>query len=171
MDQPLRTLQRRSNPTLVVGLGNHLLGDDGVGWCVAEQIREALRSTRAAVDVDCLSVGGLRLMERLTGYERVILIDATTTGRSPVGSLSQFTLSDPLDPIDSAHGATLQSALRLGRALGVELPKTIVIIGIEAEITFDFTEVLTPAIAEAVPRAAQLVLDLVQQTSPAAQQR
>lgn len=171
MEQPLRTLQRRSNPTLIVGLGNHLLGDDGVGWRVAEQIKTALLSVHEAVDVDCLSVGGLRLMERLTGYERVIVIDATTNGRTPIGSVSQVTLGDPLDLIDSAHGATLQSALRLGRALGVDLPKTIVIVGIEAEITFDFTEVLTPAIAEAVPRTVQLVLDLVRQVSPAASQR
>ncbi len=174
MDQPLRTPQRRARPTLVVGLGNPLLGDDGVGWRIAEQVRAALRDTDEAVDVDCLSVGGLRLMERLTGYERVILIDAITTGQAIIGSLSQFGLSDLSDRAvghsGSAHDATLQTALRLGRALGVELPETIIVIGVEAEITFDFTEALSPAIAAAVPRAVQIVLDLVCQPFQAGQQ-
>ena len=60
---------------MVIGLGNPILGDDGVGWRVAEEIA---RNTinQPDVEVDCASLGGLSLMERLTGYERVILVDS-----------------------------------------------------------------------------------------------
>ena len=44
--------------TLVVGLGNPILGDDGVGWKVAEEVKKQL-SSDSLVDVNCLSLGGI----------------------------------------------------------------------------------------------------------------
>ena len=61
--------------TMVIGLGNPILGDDGVGWKVAEEVRKQLPCDMS-VNVDCLSVGGISLMEHLIGYDRAILIDA-----------------------------------------------------------------------------------------------
>jgi hypothetical protein len=47
---------------------------------------------------DCASLGGLSLMERLTGSERVILVDAIFTGTQPVGTVSRFSLDRPARP-------------------------------------------------------------------------
>ena len=52
--------------TLVIGLGNPILGDDGVGWVVAEGIAR-LTEDRPEIEVDTVALGGLSLMERLTG--------------------------------------------------------------------------------------------------------
>jgi hydrogenase maturation protease len=156
-----------SRPTLIVGLGNPLLGDDGVGWRVAEQVQRDIRSASLAVEVDCLAVGGLRLMERLVGYIHVILIDAITTGLYPLGSVQTVSLTQLPDPcaghLNSSHDTTLQTALRMGRSLGIPLPDTICIVGIEAEHVFDFTEELTAPVAAAVPLAAQMILTMLQQ--------
>ncbi len=62
-----------SASTLVVGLGNPILSDDGVGWRVAERVREAVDD--AEVDVLCLSLGGLSLVEHLAGYRRAIIVE------------------------------------------------------------------------------------------------
>ena len=52
--------------TLMIGLGNPILGDDGVGWRVAEEVTR--KTNRPAdIEVDCVALGGLSLMERLTG--------------------------------------------------------------------------------------------------------
>jgi hydrogenase maturation protease len=64
--------------TLVLGLGNPLLGDDAVGLKVAALVRERLGGA-PGVDVEEEEAGGLRLMERMTGYDRAILVDAAAT--------------------------------------------------------------------------------------------
>src|ERR1044071_3125435 len=61
--------------TIVIGLGNPVLGDDGVGWRIAEEVHNQL-DPALHINVDYLSLGGISLMEHLIGYERVILIDA-----------------------------------------------------------------------------------------------
>jgi len=159
--------------TLVIGLGNPILGDDGVGWVVAEQVRSALSNPKGAipnpqsVEVDCASLGGLSLMERLTGYERVILVDAIFTGTQPVGTVSQFLLDDLPDlsagHSASAHDTSLRNALHVGRDMDIFLPadENVTVITIEAEAVYDFSQELSPAIAATVPLATKKVLDLI----------
>ncbi len=148
--------------TLIVGLGNPILTDDGVGVKVAAAVRAAL-SRDAAVDVAEASVGGLRLMEMLVGYERAILIDALVGAGIAPGSLRRLTL-DELEAMRasqhtaSAHDADLTTALDLGRRMGLQLPAEITIYGIGAANVVDFGEEMTPAVAAAVPRAAAAVL-------------
>ena len=64
---------------LVLGLGNPLLGDDSVGLRVAQQVQAQL-ADRPEVEVAEDYWGGLRLMERLAGFERVIIVDAICSG-------------------------------------------------------------------------------------------
>lgn len=144
--------------TLVVGLGNPILGDDGVGWRVAEAVKARLDDP--AVDVICLSLGGLALMEHLAGYRRTIIVDAMTTGAEP-GSLHNLS-AEEMDELSiqhtaSVHDLSLSAALALGRELGLALPDEIWIVGVEAKAEFDFGETLSPAVAEAIPLAAQAV--------------
>ncbi len=146
--------------TLVVGLGNPILGDDGVGWRVAEQVRERLDDP--AVDVLCLSLGGLALMEHLAGYRRAIIVDAMTTGAEP-GSLHRL-LALEMDELGvqhtaSVHDLSLLSALAFGREMGLELPHDIRVVGVEARPEFEFGEHLGEAVGKAVPLAVEAVLD------------
>jgi hydrogenase maturation protease len=152
--------------TLVIGLGNPILGDDGVGWRVVEQV--AIKTTnRSDVEVDCASLGGLSLMERLTDSERVVLVDSIFTGQKPVGSISQLTLSDLPDLTSghsaSAHDTSLRNALSVGRSMDILLPDdaNVFIIAIEAENVYDFSQELSPAVAAAVPLAVKAVMDLL----------
>ncbi|MGD0878133.1 MAG: hydrogenase maturation protease [Anaerolineales bacterium] len=159
--------------TLVIGLGNPILGDDGVGWVVAEQVRSALSNPAKgihdphSVEVETASLGGLSLMERLIGYERVILVDAIFTGTQPVGTVSQFLLDDLPDlsagHSASAHDTSLRNALHVGRDMDIFLPadENVTVITIEAEAVYDFSQELSPAIAATVPLATKKVLDLI----------
>jgi hydrogenase maturation protease len=152
--------------TLVIGLGNPILGDDGVGWRVAEEVAKKTAG-RPDIEVDCVSLGGLSLMERLTGSERTILVDAIFTGAKPVGTVSNFTLGDLPDLTAghsaSAHDTSLRNALNVGRSMQIELPEdgNVNIVAIEAERVYDFSQELSPAVAQAVPRAIRMVLDLL----------
>ena len=155
--------------TLVVGLGNPILGDDGVGWRIAEEVERRLpRSLQTSeVSVDCLSLGGLSLMERLIDYERAILIDSIGTGQKPIGAVYHFRLDDLYDPTSghttAAHDVSLMTAIQMGRTMGACLPKQIDVVAVESPYVYDFSEELTPPVAAAVPQAVDLVLDLLNQ--------
>ena len=106
-------------------------------------------------------------MERLTGVEYVILIDSIFTGQKPIGSVSQFKLSDmpnlTAGHSASAHDTSLRNALNVGRSMQIELPedRNVIIIAIEAENVYDFSQELSPAVAGVVPQAVRIVLDLL----------
>lgn len=151
--------------TVVVGLGNPVLGDDGVGWSVVDELAEWLADRSSAVELDWLAVGGLTLMEHLSGFDRAILVDALVTGRDAPGTVAVFPLAR-LDGraaahLDSTHDAPIQAALMAGRTLGARLPTEIMVVGIEADRVDAFGEVLSPAVAAAVPVAVECVLGLL----------
>jgi hydrogenase maturation protease len=154
--------------TIVIGLGNPILGDDGVGWKVAEKVSQLLAShpERQAygIDVEFLSLGGISLMEHLIGYQRAILIDAVTSERAP-GSVIVSNLDELPDTsafhTTSAHDTSLQNALKLGKTMGAELPSEVLVVGIAATHIYDFGEELSPPVAGAVAKAAELVIDLL----------
>ena len=150
--------------TLVVGLGNPILGDDGVGWRIAEALGDKL--VDSSVDVECLALGGLSLMERLIGYDRAIVIDAIQSGDGVIGAVSQIDLQDMPDLTTShttaVHDTSFHSALKLGQQMGAELPKHIQFVTIEAAEVYDFSEEMSLAVETAVPLAVNMVLNLLQ---------
>lgn len=152
---------------LVVGLGNPLLGDDAVGWRVLDALEERRRlSTDGGaldgVDLDRLATGGLALMERLVGYARAIVVDAVHGLGGEPGTVSCRPLALVEDGralhLDGTHDASLRTAIEAGRAMGASLPDEIDLVGVEAASVGTFDERLTPAVEDAVPRAAELVL-------------
>ena len=159
-------MELKKSRMLVVGLGNPILGDDGVGWKVAEELRIKL-APNSPVDVECLSLGGISLMEHLIGYERAILIDAFSL-EGPIGSILVLKLSELPDysalHTTSAHDTSLQNAIELGRSMGAQLPEEITVVGIATRQIYDFSEELSPPVAQAVPQAVQIVLELLRQT-------
>jgi hydrogenase maturation protease len=171
--------------TLIIGLGNPILGDDGVGWKIAQEIAKRLPppsptlplfsaevrgkwgEPEGGIIVECLSLAGIALMEHMIGYQHVILIDSLNTGQHAQGEIVTFTLDSLVDLTyghsASAHDASLKTALQMGRDMGAELPsdENITIVAIEAAHVYDFTEELSPEIARAVPKAAEIVLNLL----------
>jgi hydrogenase maturation protease len=151
--------------TLVIGLGNPILGDDGVGWKIAEEVSSAV-GQRSSIEVDTAALGGLSLMERLLGYDRVVLVDSMETGQGPVGSVRKFPLASLRDPMAghsaSAHDTSLITALKTAESIGADIPKRVDVVAIEAQNVYDFSEELSPPVAAAVPEAVQAILDLLQ---------
>jgi hydrogenase maturation protease len=151
---------------LIIGLGNPILGDDGVGWVITQQLKDTYPSD-CNLEFEFLSLGGLNLMERLTGYRKVILIDAISSGNHHMGEVISFPLNALPDPTkghtSSAHDTSLRTALNVGRSMNIDLPRDedIIIIAIETDNIYDFSEKLSPQVALAVPIAVDLVVDMV----------
>lgn len=150
---------------IVVGLGNPILTDDGVGVKVAYAVEEALSpEAKENIFVTEASVGGLRLMELLEGYDHAIIVDAFKghNGAKP-GTIYRMTLDDlrdisPTQHSASPHDASLVTALALGIEMGMVLPGTISIIAVEVENILDFNVEPTPAVAAVIPEVTGMVL-------------
>lgn len=158
--------------TLIIGLGNPILGDDGVGWHVAEEVARLIPSPllprgEGEIEIDCLSIGGLSLMERMLGYQRVILVDSMETGQAPEGSVKAFPLIALANPMAShsasVHDTSLMTALQTAQAMDMDVPSVVDVVAIEARNVYDFSETLSPAVERAVPVAAQKVLNLLKE--------
>jgi len=150
---------------LVIGLGSPIITDDGVGLKVACEVEKALASERREdITVTEASAGGVRLMEAMIGYDRVILIDAFMQRKdNNPGTVHKMTLDDlrdisPTQHSACAHDTTLVTALDAGRRMGLHLPKNITIFAIEVENISEFGEESTPAVAAAIPEVTAMVL-------------
>ncbi len=147
--------------TLVIGLGNPLVSDDSVGLRVAACLKGRL-AERSNVDVMEDYWGGLRLMERMIGYRRAIVIDAISVGTTP-GTIHHATAANlSTQKSGSAHDVDLPTALAFGRAAGALLPadEDVWLIGIEAADLIHFSDRCTPNVAAAIPNA---VLEVIHQ--------
>lgn len=145
--------------TIVVGLGNPILSDDGVGIKVAGLVRRLIPRSSGIAVVEAYA-GGLRLMEAIAGFDRAIIVDAMKSGTQPPGTIRLLT-PDALTGTRNtlcAHDGDLSSALALGRDLGLAVPDKVEIIGVEAGEVECFSEELTSGVMAALPEAVNEVL-------------
>lgn len=150
--------------TLVLGLGNEILGDDSVGLRVVRALRVQLPAD-TSVEIGEDTHGGLRLMERMIGYDRAVVVDAIQTG-SPPGRLHWLSPGGaPTQRSASTHDVNLPTALSLGRKASALLPidANIHILAIEVARVDEFSEELSREVELAVPRAVAEILALLTQ--------
>ena len=142
---------------VIVGLGNPLLTDDAVGVRAAEILASRLATT--GVDVVQSAWGGIRFVDLLAGYDRAIILDAIEWRRGPPGTIYRLTPDQAIPTLRavSYHDVSLGAAMALGRTLDIPLPADIVFFAVETTETRVFSEVMTPAVAAALPELVRRV--------------
>jgi hydrogenase maturation protease len=145
--------------TLVLGLGNDILCDDGVGLYVARKLKKML-AKRKDISVAEASLAGLGLLDLLAGYAKAIVIDAIQTKEGKAGEVYRLNSNDfaATRHTASTHNVNFASALELGNKLGLSLPKEIVIFAIEVSDVSNFSEACTPKVKKAIPKCVGMVL-------------
>lgn len=149
--------------TIVLGVGNPILRNDGVGVHVAEELKKMIN--RPDVKIDSAFTGGMNLLDMIVDHDRAILIDAVKRSDRkpgdvdmlPIGELSAFHTCNP-------HDVSLPQAIELAKRLGEKgIPKDIRLVGINiGELSCEFGEELSGEIAKAVPKAAKIVKEEVE---------
>ena len=150
--------------TLVLGIGNPILQDDGVGIHVINELRPHLKNSKVTVDI--AYTGGMNLLDMIRGFDKVILVDAIKQENCKTGDVKCFTLTEaPTIHSSNPHDVSLSEALHLAKQLGEkQIPKEIVVVGIVVKNTIDFGEHLTSEVASAIPTAVTMVLAELQNT-------
>ena len=145
--------------TLVLGMGNPILSDDGVGLRIAAELEG--RVDRQEVTVAETSLAGLGLLDLLTGYDRAIVIDAIQTVGGEAGQVYRFT-PEALQVTRHAgttHDVDFATALELGKVLGLDMPQQIIIYAVEVRDVSSFSEECSPEVKRAIPACVEMVIE------------
>jgi hydrogenase maturation protease len=137
-------------PNVVVGLGNEIAGDDGVGIWVARKLRDILQD-RPEIDVVPLPWAGFSLLDVLVGRKRAAIIDCLCTGLYPPGTVVRLNEKNYCGSVrlNSFHDINFVTVLELGRRMGWTMPEHIAIWGVEGAEMKEFTEMLSPPVQAA----------------------
>jgi hydrogenase maturation protease len=119
--------------TVVIGLGNPLMGDDGIGLVALARLRDAWRLDDGVELIDGFT-WGLSLLPVIEAAERLILLDAITAGGRPgdLVELERERLPIYLQRKLSPHQVDVADALAVAEWRG-HLPAEVVAIGVEPD--------------------------------------
>ena len=135
--------------TLIIGIGNPILTDDGVGIKIAQKIKEG----NPDLEVIETSEAGIALLDLIVGYERLIIVDSIKTGQGKPGELYKLELEGLKSGIhfSSSHGIDIATVFELGQRLGYRMPKSVSIYAIEIKDNSTFGEECTEEVKERIP--------------------
>ncbi|MHA2621449.1 MAG: hydrogenase maturation protease [bacterium JZ-2024 1] len=150
--------------TLLLGLGNEIRSDDAVGLLVVREIRRRLQNPEndsrnhsvcrriPGLEIQESEEMGLALLDLLTGFDEVILVDSVKTGKFEPGTVLELTHEDLKTALGlSPHYLGIPEMLALGRAAGLPIPNRITIFAVEVKDPFTFGMTISREIETALP--------------------
>lgn len=157
--------------TLILGLGNELYGDDGVGLEVIRQLenRPALEKLKQKhpLTLEASNLTGLKLLDIITGYDVLIIIDTIKTSQPHTGRIKVLDGSQLRHiPGPSPHYVSIPQMINLGREVGLPMPRVVKIIAVEAKDIYHLGEGLTPEMQAAIPRIIQTLTQVLTEVLP-----
>jgi hydrogenase maturation protease len=149
---------------LLLGVGNTIMGDDAVGIHVVRRLKEKLGS-RTDLEFKELSVGGLRLIEEMLGYDQVLIIDSIESKGKKTGQIREFSPDQfkETEQTVAPHITNFATALELYKRLEPsEIPSTIRIFTIDIEPKLTFTEEMSEPVRDAATELVEQITREVQ---------
>lgn len=154
--------------TLVLGMGNEILMDDGIGPRLVKRLKSSLPYT--STNYETAWVGGLEILEYIQGFQYVIFIDGIKTKNGVPGDVYYFTPEDYKETLhlSNLHDVSFSTALKLGERLGYQLPESILIIAVEIEEDTVFGKNFTPKLSK---RYNEIYQEIYQVIKPVVQDK
>ena len=148
---------RESMSTLVLGIGNPILSDDAVGIKIAQQLEAA----KPDITVEQTNEAALALLDLITDYDKLIIIDSIKTKEGKAGELYKLTLADfkPNKDFTSSHGMDIVTAFEVGKSLGCPMPRSVSIYAVEINDNENFSEQCTQEVAARLPTIVKQIID------------
>jgi hydrogenase maturation protease len=143
-------------PTLILGIGNLLLGDDGIGVRAVQMLRE--RSLPESVELVEGGTRGIALTDELFGRRKVIVLDALDAGgeAGSIYRLEEGQLEGQAEGGLSLHDFGLLEALEMARLLG-QAPDDVVLFGVQPK-EVGLGRDLSPEVSGALPELVERVV-------------
>ena len=168
-----------SGRTVVLGLGNPVLRDDGVGLAVAAELQRLLAAgpARVLARTSAPRTGpaarrraGFELIDLLRGYTRAVIVDCIVLPDPQPGRVCRLTLDDVSGcaRLVNAHEMSVGTAFRLAERMGISMPGEVEIIAVEAGDASTIAEGLTPAVQATVGPLSREIYERLKRNEPAA---
>lgn len=158
-------MKNSAHRTLVLGLGNTLMGDEGVGVHVVRDLENRV----LPAGVGCLDggTGGFVLLEPLQNADRIVMIDAAADG-NPVGTITRITprFSSEYPPTLTAHDVGVKDLLDIFYILGGDCE--VVLFAITIDPHQSITLSMSPKIAKAASDVVELIVTELERFETAA---
>jgi hydrogenase maturation protease len=148
---------------LVLGLGNDILSDDGVGLVVVRRLRERLGSNESVDFVETNEMG-LSLLDFIEGYDWAVIVDSIITGDNEPGTLTIFdreTFNHPR--ACNPHHMGLDEIIDMAERMDLDVPKVLFVAAIEVKDPFSFGEKLTNEIEKIVPKVTTEIETIIKE--------
>ena len=156
--------------SVVLGLGNPVLCDDGVGLAVVAALKELLAAAPIpGVDVLASTRAGFELIDLLRDYGRAILVDCVTMPNPRPGAVRRLSLDDVAGSyrLVNVHELSVAVAFQLAARMGIRMSAEVEILAVEVADTRTISEALTPAVAAAVGPLAREIYEDLRRRAPA----
>jgi len=143
--------------TLILGIGNPILTDDGIGIKIARKLKEE----KQQLEVVESSEAGMALLELIGGCDKLIIIDSIKTEQGNLGKLYKLELEDlnPAMGFSSSHGLDIATAFKLGERLGYRMPQPVSIYAIEVKDNTTFGEKCTEELEKRIPQITKQIIE------------
>jgi hydrogenase maturation protease len=143
---------------LLLGIGNGILCDDAVGLIAARELKCRLKDQ---IDVMMTEESGLSLLDFISGYDRVIILDAIKSGRN-VGDIVEVDLRELYTGNSpSRHFLSIPEVALLGDRLGLDMPDEIRVVAMEVADPYTLSEEITTQTASFIPALVQRALNII----------
>jgi hydrogenase maturation protease len=153
--------------TLVLGMGNTLLSDDGIGIIIKRYLENKLKalSNNGAREIDFVetSWGGFRIIDILSGYDYAIIVDSIKSANKPQGYIHHLKTNDllPTLRLTSYHDINFVTALKLAETLSAKVPSDIDIFAVEVENNYTISEQITPDLWKSIKKCSGQVINML----------
>lgn len=158
--------------TLVLGLGNELYGDDGVGIQVINILKKELIGAdknpavifgpSGSIEFIASSSTGLALLDLILGYDCLIIIDTIKSDQPQTGKFKILKEKDLRDiPGPSPHYISFPQMLKIGREAGLAVPQEITVIAVETKNIYHLGEDLSTEMKASLPAIINKIKSLL----------
>ena len=145
-----------------MGIGNTIRGDDGIGIYIAEEIKKKLVNKKNNVTVISTETAGLNLLDLIVGYSKLIVVDSIqVSSNNELGHIFELEVNQ-LNSSNShfnSHDIDFSKLFKIGKELGIKLPKKIKIYGIGIFLVNGFGQKCNPRLYKMISNMAQYIIN------------
>ncbi len=145
--------------TLILGIGNTILGDDGAGVLVVRDAATQIQNPE--VTFRDTSAAGLNLLDLMLGFDRVIVVDAILTGDNNIGKVCRISFSEAghIAGSPAIHSCGLATVIELGRKIYQEqFPQDVTVLAVGIRAVDAISEEMTSEVQAVIPELVKQVI-------------
>jgi len=156
-------MQTNENKILILGMGNDILTDDGIGIKITKVLEKKYPFPN--IIYDTLSLGGMEIIEYIRDFKMVIIIDAIKTQDGIPGAVYHFIPENFKETthLSNIHDISFLTSLKLAKELDIPTPEKVHIIAIEIVEDMVFSDDFTPQIQARYPEILEEVCSMVEE--------